>query len=663
VNGFAYLWRTRFVRLVVGLVVALLLVRVGAWALPGAGGSGPGKDFDHGATRFPLTGPHTKVACESCHPSAGDTRQWKGVPTDCHGCHGDRTNHRGTLGTQCEQCHTATAWTSLRYDAASHHFPLTGPHDRPCVACHAGGTHIAPTVTCRDCHAKKHGGTDAECSTCHQTSTWLSTFYKHDFPPERLPGPHVTAPCLGCHPGYQFKGTSFSCVSCHLKDLKHDNLGECSRCHDSYAWSRTSKVFDHDAPALGFALTEGHKGVACSECHQQQAFGSAPRACEGCHQKTPHADLGPCAPCHTTTTFKKADFSHDATRFPLDARHAKVGCAECHTRVPPGSFTPGPGACETCHRDPHGGQFWQTRGAKVAGASCADCHATPAFVPSTIDASRHAAFSFPLRGAHATTPCSGCHARASPGAMQVFVGTPSACVDCHGDHHKGLLGTDCASCHGAATWKGATAFDHAKTGFTLQGAHAAAACDECHVNGAKLTTADRQPPSCASCHTSRHGVAFGSRCTECHDTTRFADARGFDHSATMFPLERRHKAIPCASCHTPNVARPPDPNCRSCHGDPHGGRTTLDCGDCHRPDNWLLVRYDHDKAEFPLKGKHFFTPCKDCHTNDVWSGLRRECVSCHRGDAQFANMRVPGHAAYTWDCIDCHRPWSWSAKP
>jgi hypothetical protein len=290
-------------------------------------------------------------------------------------------------------------------------------------------------------------------------------------------------------------------------------------------------------------------------------------------------------------------------------------------------------------------------------------------VPSTIDVARHGSFSYPLRGAHEQVPCAGCHVKAAvatseaaPPPVRVFVGTKTGCIDCHGPHHAGLLGTACATCHDERTWKNATPFDHkGKTRFALEGAHAGIACERCHVNGDKLTTADGRPPSCATCHVSEHGDAFGKDCTHCHDVTRFSDARAFDHGTTMFPLERRHRSLPCASCHKPKVAQLPDPNCRSCHGDPHGGRTFLDCADCHRPDNWLLVRYDHDKAEFPLKGKHFFTPCKDCHTNDVWSGLRRECVSCHRGDRQRADIHYPSHAALTWDCIECHRPWSWNA--
>ena len=464
-------WSAPFARVVVGLVVAIVLIKVGAWALPGDRAAPPGKGFDHSTTSFPLVGAHTSVACESCHPPAGTSRQWAGVPKDCHGCHGDRNNHRGTLGTACEKCHSVSAWMTVLHTAASHRFPLKGAHDRPCAACHGGGAHFAASVTCNECHGKVHGGTDAVCSTCHQTETWHAVTFKHDYPPDRLPGPHLTAPCLGCHVGYHFKGTSFACASCHLKDLKHDDLGDCGRCHDGHSWAQRSLTFNHDTAAVGFPLTQKHVGVPCSQCHKEEprTFGNAPRACEGCHQTTPHADLGPCARCHTTATFAKPGFSHQTTRFPLDDRHARVSCADCHTRVPPGSFTPGPSACEFCHHDPHGGQFaiaHDTAHAAPASRPCTDCHVTRAFVPSTIDVARHASFGYALRGAHQRVSCASCHKAAGGGGAQagtqIFVGTKTACIDCHGDHHEGLMGDrpDCTSCHNETSWKEHPPFDH-----------------------------------------------------------------------------------------------------------------------------------------------------------------------------------------------------------
>jgi hypothetical protein len=117
--------------------------------------------------------------------------------------------------------------------------------------------------------------------------------------------------------------------------------------------------------------------------------------------------------------------------------------------------------------------------------------------------------------------------------------------------------------------------------------------------------------------------------------------------------------VRCTTCH--DAARVPrlDPDCRTCHGDPHRGRTLLDCGECHRADVWRLVRFDHDRTEFPLRGRHFVTPCRDCHTNDQYTGVRSECVACHRGDRQRADSLHVDHRSFGFDCSECHRPFNW----
>jgi hypothetical protein len=51
-------------------------------------------------TEYVLTGKHVKVACEKCHPAAKiggklEIRRWRGVPTQCQGCHADF--HKGAF--------------------------------------------------------------------------------------------------------------------------------------------------------------------------------------------------------------------------------------------------------------------------------------------------------------------------------------------------------------------------------------------------------------------------------------------------------------------------------------------------------------------------------------------------------------------------------------
>ena len=59
--------------------------------------------FDHGRTRFPLTGAHRTVACADCHRQG----RLRGTPLACEGCHPRPRNH--FAGT-CDRCHDTTRW-------------------------------------------------------------------------------------------------------------------------------------------------------------------------------------------------------------------------------------------------------------------------------------------------------------------------------------------------------------------------------------------------------------------------------------------------------------------------------------------------------------------------------------------------------------------------
>ena len=60
--------------------------------------------FDHSKTKFPLTGKHTKVACEDCH-----TKTIENTPTACIACHKKDDIHRGRR-PDCARCHTTRNW-------------------------------------------------------------------------------------------------------------------------------------------------------------------------------------------------------------------------------------------------------------------------------------------------------------------------------------------------------------------------------------------------------------------------------------------------------------------------------------------------------------------------------------------------------------------------
>jgi hypothetical protein len=639
----------------------------------------PESGFDHAqGAGLALDGKHAGVACKSCHtakPTGG--LRWIGIAAidDCAGCH-KKDPHKGELGTRCGACHAARGWKPTTKTIADHKVPMTGGHTGlKCVACHFSGKRLVETTSCGDCHEQKHGGTKAPCKVCHNVNNWKTASFTHDFCTCILPGKHQTAPCLGCHKNFVFKPTPFACAACHTKDRKHDDLGPCSRCHSALSWK--TRTFDHNQPRVGFALAGKHLEAACENCHPRKngvaAFKSAPTKCEGCHKVPAHGDFGPCARCHTVDGFTPQKFSHDKTAFPLDGHHVQVACQTCHQKFKKGDFKPGPNECALCHGDPHQGQFTgahgeragppslvllaQARGALPAhtfspGRGCMDCHITRGWVPSTVDVAKHATFAYPLNGRHTTLPCARCHEAGR------FAGTPSACSSCHLDRHGGRFGGDCKRCHDERGFRPVPGFDHTLTGFVLVGAHTRAACAECHGPD-RSRLRNQKNIGCITCHTPRHGLQFGADCTRCHKPTRFADVPPFDHASTGFPLDRRHAAVRCTTCHDAQRAPHLDGQCRTCHGDPHRGRTLVDCAECHRADVWAIVRFDHDRTEFPLRGHHFITPCRDCHTNDQFTGTRNECVSCHRGDRLRAESLHPDHRAFGFDCSGCHAPFKW----
>jgi hypothetical protein len=106
--------------------------------------------FDHNSSAFPLTGEHTKLVCTQCHQSM----QYK-IPTDCASCHIEPVFHAGMFGTNCEQCHNSSGWSSAVF---------SGPHPVELgqnLLDHHG-------ATCRTCHTTTVN--EFTCLACHKTN-------------------------------------------------------------------------------------------------------------------------------------------------------------------------------------------------------------------------------------------------------------------------------------------------------------------------------------------------------------------------------------------------------------------------------------------------------------------------------------------------------------
>lgn len=131
--------------------------------------------FDHGLSRFPLLGKHTKVECKKCHLSA----TFKDAVTDCVACHRKDDKHKARLGTDCGQCHNARDWKAWNFDHDRRtNFRLDGGHKGiDCLACHRRPMErkVSLAGNCASCHDDDdihNGGFGRECGRCHVTSSF-----------------------------------------------------------------------------------------------------------------------------------------------------------------------------------------------------------------------------------------------------------------------------------------------------------------------------------------------------------------------------------------------------------------------------------------------------------------------------------------------------------
>jgi hypothetical protein len=588
--------------------------------------------------------------CDRCHVSGGVSA------SQCLACHtklADRiakgVGFHATIGTRpCVDCHSdhkgrdfaMTPAPPSSFDHRLAAFPLDGRHNSlACARCHLTNQWVGIPTTCSRCHrdTAHRGQLGSECAKCHRADGWKPATRTAADHKVSLGGGHAKLTCIDCHRSGRHLVEPQICSHCH--DQPHGGTrAPCETCHVVAAWQQV--VYVHRTAAA--KLEGAHQKLACLACHSTFRFTPTPTSCTGCHeQKRPHPPLGPCEQCHSAVTWRTTTFDHQAPSvgFGLDGAHVKTDCVGCHAF--PIKWAQPRRTCTSCHADPHGGQF--------AAKGCPECHTTAAFRPSTIEASTHDAFGFSLRDAHRRTACSECH------KSGVFVGIATACAACHPDpRHRGRFGTNCERCHDATTWSHTPAFDHRSTGFVLERGHAKVTCVQCHGQNGLALVGRAAPTACATCHATPHDRYFPSTCTSCHSTAAWRAVARFDHDRTAFPLELRHSTLHCGACHDAKRKPPIQRNCRSCHGDPHRGSNSWECEDCHRPDRWRIIRFDHDLTDYPLTGRHRLTGCGQCHTNPSWTGVRTDCVACHG----FDRPNDSTHAT-EFHCEDCHTTSRW----
>jgi Zn finger protein HypA/HybF involved in hydrogenase expression len=315
--------------------------------------------------------------------------------------------------------------------------------------------------------------------------------------------------------------------------------------------------------------------------------------------------------------------------------------------------------------------FAQTSPHGTIRIECDKCHATDSWKMLKSTKFKHASTGFDLVGAHKNLECKNCHEGLR------FAKTKNTCYSCHTDIHKRELGIDCLRCHSTQAWRITDMVQrHQQTRFPLLGPHVTVPCQSCHTR-----IADQQytgtPTTCIGCHAAdyqgaqnpNHAFAgFSPNCIQCHPITSSRWGSSFDHTLTAFPLTGAHRAIPCSQCHSNGRFKDTPLECSVCHltvyqtvqspNHAAGGFSHL-CLTCHNTNVWKPSLFSHDNTLFPLVGAHRAVPCDQCHKNNQYTGLHRNCIDCHQTD--FNTAVNPNHVGglFSTNCTSCHGLNSW----
>ncbi len=191
---------------------------------------------------------------------------------------------------------------------------------------------------------------------------------------------------------------------------------------------------------------------------------------------------------------------------------------------------------------------------------------------------------------------------------------------------------------------------------------AANKCQECHQDIAR----ERAEAG------GLHGLLPGTdKCQTCHIEHQGSEAiisavpfANINHERlTGFSLAQHQidydgSNLTCERCHTEGTFAPESVDCTTCHNGQdthylgeHTDRFGGNCLGCHDGRD-RMIDMDH-AVWFVVDGAHEGLECQECHVNETFEDMARNCADCHEEPDVHAG-------AFGLDCARCHGTTAWA---
>jgi len=328
--------------------------------------------------------------------------------------------------------------------------------------------------------------TVGECSSCHSSDNpGLSDLFKSPCRRSRTPSGPVADRSEEAPDVFildQLSSIYVPVVFPHKLHASMESMADgCNVCHH------------HDAPGKTRACHECHNGTASAiNLRQPGLKGAYHRQCLGCHREWSHDT--DCVVCHAKRLPGKAPELTDPTDI-IGRLHPNVAVPDKRVYETPEQEQ---GSKVTFLHKEHVQLFGKKCVDCHMKENCSNCHDTAVAQEKRVRQDPHQDCS----KCHDTSgDCTYCHMQQEStgfdherrsGFMLKPFHHGVACGKCHTAEHFRGLKRECGTCH-APDWF-PEVFDHAKTGLTLDTAHADTSCNGCHPNGLG------KPTDCSVCH-------------------------------------------------------------------------------------------------------------------------------------------------------------------